>query len=137
MRNKIGVCLCVLLTAVFTAVGVSAQVGSQGQISGFVHDSSGAAISGATVVVTNTGTKQQRTAQTDAEGYYVVTNIPPAIYDVSVEQSGFSKFVQTGVKLDAAGKETVDIVLQVGNVTETVTVQASGAQLQESTATVG
>ncbi|MBO0720063.1 MAG: TonB-dependent receptor [Blastocatellia bacterium] len=137
MRNKIGLCLGALLIAVFTAVGVSAQVGSQGQISGFVHDSSGAAIGGATIVVTNTGTKQQRSAQTNAEGYYIITNMPPAVYDVSVEQSGFSKFMQKGVKLDAAGKETVDVVLQVGNVTDTVTVQASGVQLQESTATVG
>src|SRR5262249_20842790 len=137
MRRVAGIGLSLLLMMIFTALGVSAQVGSQGQISGFVHDSNGATVSGATVAVTDTGTKQQRTAQTNADGYYVVANIPPAVYEVSVEQTGFKKFVQTNVKLDAAGKQTVDINLQVGNVSEAVTIEASAAQLQESTATVG
>jgi hypothetical protein len=137
MRRVAGIGLSLLLLMIFTALGVSAQVGSQGQISGFVHDSNGATVSGATVVVTDTGTKRQRTAQTNADGYYVVANISPAVYEVSVEQTGFKKFVQTNVKLDAAGKQTVDINLQVGNVSEAVTIEASAAQLQESTATVG
>jgi len=139
IRTKSTIFRSLGLGLIFTLSVLSAlaQIGSNGQISGFVRDAAGAAVSGATVVVTDTGTKQQRTAVTNAEGYYVVANIPAAIYDVSVEQSGFRKFIQTGVKLDAAAKATVDIALQVGNVSEAVTVEASTVQLQESTATVG
>ena len=127
----------ILLLVATCVLPVFAQVGSQGQISGYVRDSAGAAISGATVVVTDVGTKQQRSAQTNADGYFVVANIAAAIYDVSAEQSGFKKSTQTNVKLDAAGKISVDLTMQIGNVTETVTIEASGTQLQESTATVG
>src|SRR5262245_42493833 len=141
MSNKtkkyLGIYLSVLLVVAFSAFTALAQIGSQGQISGFVHDASGAAVSGATVVVTDTGNKKQRTAVTNSDGYYVVANIPAAVYEISVEQTGFKKFVQTNVKLDAAGNQTVDINLQVGNVTEAVTIEASSVQLQESTAAVG
>ena len=106
--------LKVLLMLAFSAAATLGQIGSQGQLQGFVRDQSGAAVSSASVIVTDIGTGQGRTAQTDSEGYYVVANIPPALYEVSVEQSGFKRFVQTGVKLDAADRRTVDINLEVG-----------------------
>ncbi|MBI3422658.1 MAG: carboxypeptidase regulatory-like domain-containing protein [Acidobacteria bacterium] len=136
-KTLLRLCFGVLALVAFCTLQALAQVGSQGQISGFVRDSAGAAISGATVMVTDVGTKQQRRATTNADGYYVVANIAAAIYDVSVEQSGFKKSTQTNVKLDAAGKVSIDLTMQVGNVAETVTVEASATQLQESTATVG
>ena len=137
MKNAAGTWLAILLTIALSSITGLAQTGSQGQISGFVRDAAGAPINGATIVVTDVGTKQQRTATTNSDGYYVVANTPAAVYDVSVEQAGFKKFTQTSVKLDAAARQTVDINLQVGNVSEAVTIEASSVQLQESTATVG
>lgn len=133
----VGRLLCLALIISSGALSALAQIGSQGQISGFVIDQNGAAVSNATVVVTDKGTGQQRTAQTDSGGYYVVANLNPGTYDVSVEQSGFKKFVQSDVKLDAAARQTVDIKLEIGSVSETVTVTESATQIQSSTAQVG
>lgn len=134
--SRLSLILAAFMLSALSTIGL-AQVGSQGQISGYVHDATGAAVSGATVIVTDTGTKQQRTAITNEDGYYVVANISPSVYEVSVEQSGFKKFTQTNVKLDAASKQSVDINLEVGNVSEAITIEASGVQIQTSTATVG
>ncbi|MGH9915787.1 MAG: carboxypeptidase regulatory-like domain-containing protein, partial [Pyrinomonadaceae bacterium] len=119
-----------------TAPTASAQIGSQGRITGFVRDQNSAVLSGSTIVVTDSGTGQKRTVQTDSAGYYVVANIPPGLYEVVVEQQGFKKFVQN-VKLDAASSLSVDATLEIGDVGETVTVTASGNQVQTTTAQVG
>src|SRR5215216_3177110 len=129
--------VCLIFMAFVAPMNAQGQIGSQGQISGFLRDQQGAAVIGATVVVTHTGTRQQRTAQTDSSGYYVVASIPAGTYDMSVEQTGFKKFVQTGVKLDPDGKLSVDINLEVGAVQESVTVTAQNVQIETSTARVG
>lgn len=115
---------------------VSTQIGSQGRITGFVRDQNNAVLSGSTVVVTDSGTGQKRTVQADSDGYYVVANIPPGVYEVNVEQQGFKRFVQT-VKLDAASSLNIDVTLEIGDVGETVTVTESGNQIQTTTAQVG
>lgn len=127
------------LIVIFTlgALSAVAQIGSQGQIQGFVRDQAGAAVGNATVVLVDTGTGRQLTVQADADGYFVAANIPPSIYEVSVEQTGFKKFVLTNVKLDAADRRTVDINLEIGAVAETVTITGSTAEVQSSTAQVG
>jgi hypothetical protein len=75
-----------------------------GRISGTVTDASGAAVPGATVKVTNVGTDISRTAMTDPNGFYVVTNLPVGAYAVLVEKQGFKKSNKTGYTLVADGR---------------------------------
>ncbi|MCS6952723.1 MAG: carboxypeptidase-like regulatory domain-containing protein [Bryobacterales bacterium] len=107
------------------------------QISGFVRDPSAAVVPNATVTITNEATNAERKTQTNESGYYVVPNLPPGYYTVTVEAAGFKKFVRTRNKLDPNLPLTVDVTLDVGAVTETVEVVASVAAVQSETATVG
>lgn len=125
------------IAVLVTPLAALAQIGSEGQISGYVRDQTGSVVSGATVTVTDVGTGQSRTTQTSAEGYYVLTNIPPGTYDISVEHQGFKKFVRASATLNPAGKLTADISLEVGAVNETLTVSAEAASVENSTAQVG
>src|SRR5512138_841217 len=85
-----------------------------GRISGIVTDSSGAVIPNATVTVRNNATNLERTAVTDGEGFYTVTNLPVGSYTVAVEQKGFKKSVQTDNVLAADTRLTVNISLEPG-----------------------
>ena len=107
-------------------------------ISGTVTDKSGAAVVGATVVVTNASGNLTRTTQTNEDGAYVVPALPSGSYDVTVTAKGFQKFQAKGVVLDVAQKSRVDITLTVGAVTEEVIVTGeSVAQVDTQSAEIG
>jgi predicted heme/steroid binding protein len=106
-----------------------------GAISGFVKDPSGSTVPNAKVTVRNTS-GLERTANTNDTGYYIITNIPPGLYSVSVESAGFKKFETTGAKLDPSSTLSVDATLTVGAATETVEVTAQAANLQTESASV-
>src|SRR5215510_14441007 len=108
-----------------------------GQISGFVRESSQAAVTNATVTVTNAGNGQRLKTSTNSEGYYAFPNLVVGTYSVTAEAPGFSRFIENNVKLSAARKVSVVIELQVGEVTETVEITASTSQVQTETAQVG
>ncbi len=93
-----------------------------GRISGTVADSTGAVIPGATVVITNTGTNLSWKATTDSSGFYQVVNLPPGVYNVEAEASGFRKALKSGYDMPDAGRITADFRLEVGAVTESVVV---------------
>jgi hypothetical protein len=106
-----------------TVVPATAQTIS-GQISGTVTDSSKGRLPGVTVTVTNEGTQAARTVVTDADGSWVVTNLPVGEYSVSAELTGFKRVRRTGFSLSADGRLTADLSLEVGGVSETVEVSA-------------
>jgi hypothetical protein len=114
-----------------------AQSANESQISGSVLDSSGAAVTTATVTVTNEGTGAIRTATVNAEGNYVVTNLPVGTYTVTATAQGFKKFVSQGAALNVGSKLAVNATLQVGEVSETVEVQAQALQVETTTGEVG
>jgi hypothetical protein len=122
----------VILLVVLAAVSASGQT-IFGRISGTVTDSSGAVIPNATVTVTNNATNSERTAVTDGEGFYTVTNLPVGNYTVSVEQSGFKKSVQTGNVLAADTRLTVNVTLEAGSVSETVEVSTTAGETVNTT----
>jgi hypothetical protein len=117
------------------AAPVHAQFDS-GQISGFVRDSQGAAVPGATVTITDESTKRVRTYTSDTSGYYVAPTLPPGKYQVAVELAGFRKYVKTGVTLDAASRIAADAVLSPGGLEESVTIVAEATPLQTNTGQV-
>ncbi len=104
-----------------------------GTITGRVTDGSGGAIPGAkiTIEAETTGFKQTQTS--NAEGRYVQPSLLPGSYKVTSEKTGFSKFVTTGIGLDASQSVTVDVSMKVGDVATTVEVTADVAQLKTET----
>jgi Carboxypeptidase regulatory-like domain len=117
--------------------GARAQGNVSGTIAGTVTDASGAAISDATVSLTNLGTSEKRTIQTGASGEYTFVNIRPANYRIEAEKSGFKKFVREPVVVEIESGNRVDIALQVGSQTETVEVTAETPLLQTETQSLG
>jgi hypothetical protein len=108
-----------------------------GQIRGSVTDSSGAAVVNAKVTVSNTDRNQAiRTPQTNADGEYVAPLLPVGHYAVTIEATGFKKFVQTDIILNASDRLTVDVTLQPGAITESVTVEADPVQVNLASSAV-
>jgi Carboxypeptidase regulatory-like domain len=93
-----------------------------GQITGTVHDTSGAVLPGANVTVSNKSAGLDRSTVSNSVGDYLVAGLPQGKYDVSVALKGFKEYLAKGVVLDAAQKLRVDVVLAVGAISESVSV---------------
>ena len=123
-----------LAVLVATAMSVAAQTTS-GSLSGTVNDAKGAAITGATVQVTSVSRNETRTTQTGEDGRFVFSQLQPDSYTLRVEAHGFKGYELEGVVLSPNDKISApEIELQVGAVTESVLVTASGEQLQTESA---
>lgn len=114
-----------------------AQVGGTGSIQGTVMDSSRAVVTGATVTATNDATGVQITRQTTAAGTFVLPLLPAGVYTVTVKANGFQGFSQTHIVVNALEVVSVDPVLQVGAVADTVTVSGESAMLQTNDVALG
>lgn len=123
--------------ALLLAASLGFAQSDNSSISGVVKDPSGAVIANAKVTVKNEGTSFERQSTTNASGFYTVTNIAPGYYTVSVEAPGFKKASVSRNKLDAGLPIAVNVDLAVGQVTDTVTVEASVAQINTESAAVG
>ncbi len=128
-------CLAFLALLCFS-VGVHAQL-DRGQISGFVRDPSNAAMVNVNVVIRNETTLQATQVKTNDSGYYQAPDLVTGFYTVEAEATGFKKFVETHVKLDAASIATVNITLAVGTLSESVDIVANATPLQTDSAQVG
>jgi len=106
-------------------------------ISGTVTDTSGAAIVGAAVTATSVETGIAQTLHTNQQGYFTFPSLALGHYDVAVQQSGFRPFRETGVLLDVNSAVTVDVVMQVGDVKEAVTVSSTAAHVETTTTQLG
>ena len=106
-------------------------------INGTVHDSGGAVITDATVVLHNRDTNLERTAVTNTVGAYVMPQLQPGNYDLKVTKSGFAAAVRSGIILDVNQTVTYDITLKAGAVNEVIDVQANAVALETSTAELG
>ena len=97
---------------------------SFGQIAGNVSDPTGAAVSGASITVTNVDTKVARVAVADGNGYFVLTSLPIGNYTLQATAAGFRGEQRTGLSITADAHITADFQLQVGGATDTVSVSA-------------
>jgi hypothetical protein len=103
------------------------------RLQGLVTDSSMAAVPGATVVLTNSNTGVSATRTTDQYGKYFFDYVEPGAYSVSVEASGFSKFIQQNVTVQVRGDITINAPLTVGTLAESVTVTTAPVAVQFNT----
>jgi carboxypeptidase family protein len=115
----------------------AAAWGQTAQIAGIVKDSSGSSIPGAAVKVTQTATGVVRTTNSGADGGYVLPNLPIGPYLLEVTKDGFTKYVQSGIVLQVDTQPTIDVALQVGSISEQVTVEAAVAQVETRTTSIG
>jgi len=104
---------------------------------GTVSDPSGASVPGAQVTVTNQATAATFTALTDGSGLWRAPQLNPGVYDISVAAKGFSTLVRKDVQVRVADRLRVDLALQVGALTETVTVTEATPLLQVEDAALG
>jgi len=132
MKRLIFCLMAGLLVFGWTAGSIWAQ--ATAQISGAVRDQSGAVLPGVEVTVTQTDTGVTRTAVSNETGNYVLSNLPIGPYRVEAGLPGFRTFVQTGIVLVVNSAPVINPVLQVGQVSEQVEVQAN-ATLVETRAT--
>jgi len=108
-----------------------------GQIRGTAKDSSGAVVPGANITAVLTGTATTRSVSTDADGAFDIPELPVGTYAVSAEAQGFKKFVANTVVVSIGHVTVVDIALQVGGSTDTVTVEANAAQVETTSSQIG
>ncbi len=123
----------VILLLVVAASAWAQEV--RASITGIVSDPSGAPVAGATVVVTNVAQNASVTARTNEAGNYVTPFLAPGTYRLTVEQTGFKRVLRENIVLQALDRARVDVQLEIGQLSESVTVTASVSQLQTETAT--
>ncbi len=116
----------------FTAPGWAQNA----QIAGTVLDPSNAAIPNASVLLIETATQVKRESRSNGDGRYVAPSLPPGAYQITIQAQGFATQVVQNVKLNVAGKVSMDFVLHPGSVSESVTVDGSGISLNTTDASV-
>jgi len=136
MRKIRRVLSIVLGVGLLTPAMAAAQV-STGQISGRVTDTSGAVLPGVSVVATHTETQTIRTTVTNEVGVFSLPNLPVGPYRLEASLQGFQTFVQSGITIQVNANLVVDPSLRLGDVTETITVQARPSDIEVETRRMG
>src|SRR5229473_4991265 len=122
------------LVAVILFGPAAVWAGITGSISGIVTDPSGAVIEGAAVTATETQTGVRAEITTDSKGFYNFSSLPIGTYDIEVRASGFKAYHQKAVVVDANSAIRADVILQIGQATENVTVLSEAVHVEtEST----
>src|SRR5438093_9330708 len=122
---------------VFVATSIDLRAQATAQISGTVRDQSGAVLPGVEVTVTQTETAASRTAITNETGSYVLSSLPIGPYRLEAGLPGFRTYAQTGIVLQVNSSPVVNPVLEVGQVSEQVEVQANATLVETRSAGVG
>src|SRR6266852_7273707 len=118
------------------AVSLHAQT-TNGSIQGTISDPSGGAVSGASVTARNMDTGLTQSTSTTDAGIYSLPNLPPGRYAVTVEAPNLKKYAQEGVTVSTGTTVALDIPMQLGAVSESITVSADASQLQTTTSEIG
>ncbi|MGA9808347.1 MAG: carboxypeptidase regulatory-like domain-containing protein [Candidatus Sulfotelmatobacter sp.] len=125
----------ILMICAFSLPGLAQS--TAGRILGSISDQSGAAVTGATVVVTDVDRGTSRTLTTDQAGAYVAADLTPGTYKIHVEAKGFKSLERPNVVIEVATDVRADFALQPGQVTETVVVEEEVPLVNTTSATLG
>src|SRR5262249_20444329 len=127
--------LIALMVCVFACTAAWAQ--GTGQINGVVKDQSGAVLPGAEVTATQTETGAARTSVSNETGNFILPTLPVGPYRIEVGLPGFRTYVQTGILLQVNGNPSINAVLEVGQVSEQVEVQADATMVETRSTGIG
>src|SRR5215216_369848 len=109
----------------------------QGRILGTVTDENGAVVKSAKIVITNVETGVSRALETNDAGDYVAPNLPPGVYTIVAEATGFKRIERTGVRLEVAKDVRIDLVLNPGALSESITVSNEAPIIDSTSTTLG
>ena len=123
-----------VLTLAFASL---APAQTQSQLTGTITDNSGAVVVGVAVVARNVDTGVKYEAASTQNGAYLLPFLPPGRYEFSCELAGFKKFLRSGLVLETGSTFTVDVQLEVGQLTESVVVRATTPLLDSESSSVG
>ncbi len=137
MRTRAGAGVCVLAYLGVLLFSSAAWGQTTGSIRGMVKDPSGAVVPAAQVTATLPGTDTTRTVGADKDGVFEIVELPVGHYQVTIDASGFKKFVVKDVAVDIGHVALVNATLQVGGATETVTVEANAVQVETTSTQIG
>ncbi len=124
------------LPSSFALLAPGAQAQFNASLRGTVSDPSGAVVPGATVTLTNKDTNQSQTATTDGSGIYTFNSLGPAHYSLMVTHPGFKSKSLAQVQITPEQANTIDVTMEVGGATQTVTVTSVTRGLPTDTATL-
>ncbi|HEY8562392.1 MAG TPA: carboxypeptidase regulatory-like domain-containing protein [Pyrinomonadaceae bacterium] len=132
-----GLVLLFLFGLFLFPLGISAQTGTTGQLTGNVTDQNGAVVPDATITVTQLETGIKRTITTSSDGNYTIANLAIGTYTVAVTKQGFKETSVSNVVVNVSNITRQDVVLETGLSTEVVNVTAENVQVETQTGTVG
>jgi hypothetical protein len=132
-RKAAGLRLALLIALALGVVGTALAQGTLGRLAGVATDSSGAVLPGATVRVINVGTNQTSTAVTAANGTFAVPQLPAGTYHVVVELPNFRTATYTDVVINVGQEYSLNVTLDVGDISETVEVSAGTSLVRTTT----
>lgn len=132
--KKFSACLPVLLCGLLVCSG-SALAQGLATLRGTVTDSSGSVVPSASITLTQAGTGFSRAVSTDTEGNYLIPALHPADYVLNAQATGFRQSTRKGITLLADKSVTVNVQMEVGDATQTLTVEAAATQVDTTTGT--
>ena len=118
-----------------SGVALAQTQSNAADLQGVVRDQSGAVVGGATVTARNAATNVSKTTTTNNDGAYLIVNLPPGDYKVSVEAPNFKKVVLPAVTITVGQRADLDVALEVGQVSEIVTITGANTELVETSKT--
>lgn len=131
------VLVCLFVFLLTPSALYSQATSNAGAVGGQVTDSSGGAVGGANVTLTDKATNTPRTTTSNEAGRYVFPNLPPGTYEMSANKAGFRAAKVSQVEVTVGTPLNIDFKLEVGALTDVVEVSTTGAELQTTNATVG
>src|SRR5215204_369568 len=130
---RVPLLLTVLLLCANAAFGQAQS--NAADIQGTVKDATGAVVANATVTARNPGTNFSRNATTNDEGFYRIINVPPGDYEITVEAANFKKAVLSKVTVTIGQAAQLDVTLEPGQITESVTISDATSEVVETSKT--
>src|SRR6516165_5427391 len=123
-----------ILPLIALSTGILQGQAFYGSIVGNVNDSSGAALASTTVTLTNSATGDRRAVVTASDGSYRFVNLVPGTYRLEIGHPGFKRYTRDQIDVSVESQVRTDVVMQVGDVSQSVEVQAQELLLQTETA---
>ena len=130
VNYRVSVIVLFVLVGILTPTRSMAQAVAIAEVTGTVSDPSGAAVASAQVKMTETDKQQVRTTVTDSQGRYTLPNLPVGPYRLEVQADGFKSYIQSGITLQVGNSVQLNVVLQLGSLSESISVTAAGAMIE-------